>query len=99
MDGSPVVEEQVGDNEAWDLLLFAIVDELTPHNLRRKRSICLCCKNFILDFEPGARQWILFPPSPSALSPPGSQCCYLGDAEGAWGIFSEYPFQIAILIV
>ena len=41
MDGSPVVEEQVGDNEAWDLLLFAIVDELTPHNLRRKKSICL----------------------------------------------------------
>ena len=28
------MEEQVRDNEAWDLLLFAIVYELAPNNLK-----------------------------------------------------------------
>ena len=30
----PVMEEQVRDNKAWYLLLFAVVDELVSHNLR-----------------------------------------------------------------
>ena len=30
----PIMEEQVRDNKAWYLLLFAVVDELVSHNLR-----------------------------------------------------------------
>ena len=30
------MEEQVRDNEAWDLLLFAVVYELAPDNLGQR---------------------------------------------------------------
>ena len=30
----PVMEEQVRDNKAWYLLLFAVIDELVSHNLK-----------------------------------------------------------------
>ena len=30
----PIMEEQVRDNKAWYLLLFAVVDELVSHNLK-----------------------------------------------------------------
>ena len=35
---SPIMEEQVRDNEAWDLLLFAVVYELAPNNLRQRSN-------------------------------------------------------------
>ena len=35
------MEEQVRDNEAWDLLLFAVVYELAPDNLGQRSKALL----------------------------------------------------------
>ena len=48
--------------------------------------------------KPEVHLWPLFPPSPSALSPRGSQCCCLADVEGAWKVLLlVFCFQLGVV--
>ena len=100
------MEEQVRDNKAWYLLLFAVVDELVSHNLRystiirfsKSSSLEVWLIMSVLQLKPEVHLWPLFPPSPLALSPRGSQCCCLADVEGAWKVlFLIFCFQLGVV--
>ena len=52
----------------------------------------------VLQLKPEVHLWPLFPPSPLALSPRGSQCCCLAHVEGAWKVlFLIFCFQLGVV--
>ena len=52
----------------------------------------------VLQLKPEVHLWPLFPPSPLALSPRGSQCCCLADVEGAWKVLLLiFCFQLGVV--